>query len=108
MPGSRAVLERWDRFYKSGKPYADKIIVSLMSEAAARDVAFRNKEIDTSVLGPAQYVAYQADPGLKGTIAEVPEVFTRYMAMNPSFKNQPTPFEQPLKNRGSQNDYYLH
>jgi peptide/nickel transport system substrate-binding protein len=86
VPGSRVVLERWDRFYKPGKPSADKMIVSLMSEAAARDVAFRNKEIDTSVLGPAQYVAYQADPGLKGTIVEVAEVFTRYMGMNPAFK----------------------
>jgi peptide/nickel transport system substrate-binding protein len=86
VPGSRVVLERWEKFYKPGKPYADKLIVSLMSEAAARDVAFRNKEIDTSVLGPAQYVAYQADPGLKGTIVEVAEVFTRYMGMNPGFK----------------------
>ena len=57
-----------------------------MGEAAARDVAFRNKEIDTSVLGPAQYVAYQADPEPQGTILEVAEVFTRYMGMNPSFK----------------------
>ncbi len=86
VPGSRIVLERWDKFYKPGKPYADKVIVSIMGEAAARDVAFRNKEIDTSVLGPAQYVAYQADPNLKGTIAEVAEVFTRYMGMNPAFK----------------------
>lgn len=86
VPGSRIVLERWDRFYKPGKPYADKIVVSVMGEAAARDVAFRNKEIDTSVLGPAQYVAYQSDAALKGTIVEVAEVFTRYMGMNPSFK----------------------
>ncbi|MDQ8731608.1 ABC transporter substrate-binding protein [Bradyrhizobium sp. LHD-71] len=86
VPGSRIVMERWEKFYKPGKPYADKLVVSVMSEAAARDVAFRNKEIDTSVLGPAQYVAYQADPNLKGTIVEVPEVFTRHMGMNPSFK----------------------
>ena len=86
VPGSRIVLERWDRFYKPGKPYADKLVISLMGEAAARDVAFRNKEIDTSVLGPAQYVAYQADPNLKGTIVEVAEVFTRYKGMNPAFK----------------------
>ncbi|HEV2155777.1 ABC transporter substrate-binding protein [Bradyrhizobium sp.] len=86
VPGSRIVLERWDRFYKPGKPYADKVVVSIMGEAAARDVAFRNKEIDTSVLGPAQYVAYQNDADLKGTIVEVAEVFTRYMGMNPSFK----------------------
>src|SRR4029077_16603501 len=85
-PGSRVVLERFDKFYKPGKPYAEKFIVSIMGEAEARDVAFRNKEIDTSVLGPAQYLAYQADPALKGTIAEVAEVFTRHMGMNPSFK----------------------
>jgi len=86
VPGSRIVLERFEKFYKPGKPYADKFVVSIMGEAAARDVAFRNKEIDTSVLGPAQYVAYQADPNLKGTIVEVAEVFTRYMGMNPNFK----------------------
>ena len=72
VPGSRIVLERWDKFYKPGKPYADKMIVPVMAEAAARDVAFRNKEIDTSVLGPAQYVAYQADPNLKGTSSRSP------------------------------------
>ena len=57
-----------------------------MGEAAARDVAFRNKEIDISVLGPAQYVAYQADPNLKDTILEVAEVFTRHMGMNPDLQ----------------------
>ena len=36
--------------------------------------------------GPAQYVAYQADADLKGTIVEVAEVFTRHMGMNPTFK----------------------
>ena len=44
VPGSRIVLEKWEKFYKTGKPYADKFVVSIMSEAAARDVAFRNKE----------------------------------------------------------------
>ena len=48
-----------------------------MAEAAARDVAFRNKEIDTSILGPAQYVAYRADPELSKGILEVAEMFTR-------------------------------
>ena len=62
IPGSRVVVERNPKFYKQGKPYADKLILQIMSEAPARDVAFRNKEIDTSILGPAQYVAYRADP----------------------------------------------
>jgi len=52
IPGSRVVLERWEKFYKPGRPYADRIVVQLMAEAAARDVAFRNKEIDTSILAP--------------------------------------------------------
>jgi len=57
-----------------------------MGEAPARDVAFRNKEIDMSVLGPAQYVAYREDPNLQKGILEVAEVFTRHMGMNPEFK----------------------
>ena len=36
ISGSRIVMERWDKFYKPGKPYADKVIVSIMAEAAAR------------------------------------------------------------------------
>ena len=80
------MVERFDKFYKPGKPYADRLVFVIMAEAAARDVAFRNKEIDTSILGPAQYVAYRADPQLSKGILEVAEMFTRSMRMNPSFK----------------------
>jgi peptide/nickel transport system substrate-binding protein len=52
-------FERWDKYYLAGKPYADKLVISPMGEAAARDVAFRNKEVDVSILGSTQYVAYQ-------------------------------------------------
>lgn len=82
IPGSRVVAERFDKFYKAGKPYADKVEVLIMAEAAARDVAFRNKEIDTSILGPAQYVAYREDPQLKNGILEVAEMFTRGITFN--------------------------
>ena len=82
VPGSRVVAERFDKFYKPGKPYADKVEVLIMAEAAARDVAFRNKEIDTSILGPAQYVAYREDPQLKNGILEVAEMFTRAITFN--------------------------
>jgi peptide/nickel transport system substrate-binding protein len=86
IPGSRVVAERWDKFYKPGKPYADKLEVLIMADAAARDIAFRNKEIDTSILGPAQYVAYRADPELSKGILEVAEMFTRAIQFNPTFK----------------------
>ena len=82
IPGSRVVVERWEKFYKPGKPYADRIVFEIMAEAAARDVAFRNKEIDTSILGPAQYVAYRADPELSKGILEVAEMFTRAITFN--------------------------
>jgi len=82
IPGSRVVAERFDKFYKPGKPYLDKVEVLIMAEAAARDVAFRNKEVDTSILGPAQYVAYRADPVLSKSILEVAEMFTRSMRFN--------------------------
>ena len=86
VPGSRLVAERWEKFYKPGMPYADRVVISIMGEAPARDVAFRNKEIDMSILGPAQYVAYREDPNLQKGILEVAEVFTRHMGMNPEFK----------------------
>jgi peptide/nickel transport system substrate-binding protein len=82
IPGSRVAAERFDKFYKPGKPYLDKVEVLIMAEAAARDVAFRNREIDTSILGPAQYVAYREDPQLKNGILEVAEMFTRAVTFN--------------------------
>ena len=86
VPGSRMVFEKWEKYYKAGKPYADKLVIVPMGEAAARDVAFRNKEIDVSILGSSQYVAYKADPNLSKGLLEVAEVFTRNMGMNPTFK----------------------
>jgi peptide/nickel transport system substrate-binding protein len=86
VPGSRMVFERWDKFFHKGKPYADRLVLLPMGEAAARDVAFRNKEIDVSILGPTQYVAYRADPNLSKGILEVAEVFTRNMGMNRDIK----------------------
>ncbi|WP_028032739.1 ABC transporter substrate-binding protein [Chelativorans sp. J32] len=82
VPGSRLTVERWEKYFDSGKPYLDKVNIMIMGDASARDVAFRNKEIDVSVLGPAQYVAYKADPEMSKYILEVPEVFTRFVGFN--------------------------
>lgn len=82
IPGSRLTVEKWDKFYEEGKPHADKINIMIMGEASARDVAFRNKEVDVSVLGPAQYVAYQNDPELAKNLLEVAEVYTRLVGFN--------------------------
>lgn len=86
VPGSRVVVEKFDQFYKDGKPYLDRINIVLLGDASARDVAFRNQEIDVSVLGPTQYVAYQADPNLKDGLLEVAEVYTRHIGFDPDFE----------------------
>lgn len=77
IPGSQIVVERFDDYYEEGRPYLDRVNIIVMAEGSARDVAFRNKEIDVSILGPVQYSAYQADPELKDNLLEVAETFTR-------------------------------
>ena len=86
IPGSRIVGEKWEKFYVPGKPYLDRFELVIMEDGSARDIAFRSKEIDTSILTPAPYVAYQADANLKNGILEVAELFTRNMGMNSTFK----------------------
>lgn len=83
VPGSVVETERFDQFYEEGKPYLDKVNIVIMEDASARDVAFRNKEIDASVLGANQYVAYQADAELAKNILEVAEMFTRNVGFSP-------------------------
>jgi peptide/nickel transport system substrate-binding protein len=77
VPGSQIVVERFDKYYEEGKPYLDRVNIIVMAEGAARDVAFRNQEVDVSILGPVQYSAYLADPALKDHIIDVAETFTR-------------------------------
>jgi len=86
IPGSRFTVEKFDRYYETGKPYIDKINIMIMGDASARDVAFRNREIDVSVLGSAQYVVYGRDPDLSKNILEVAESYTRMVGFNPDFK----------------------
>ncbi|MBN7776569.1 ABC transporter substrate-binding protein [Nitratireductor aquimarinus] len=86
VPGSRLTVNKFDKYYEEGQPYADTINIMIMGDASARDVAFRNKEIDVSVLGPSQYVAYRADPELSKNIIEVAEVYTRYVGFNPDYE----------------------
>jgi len=92
IPGSRVVVEKFEDFYEEGKPYLDRVNLILLGDASARDVAFRNQEIDVTVLGPSQYVAYRADPALKENILEVAEVYTRNVGFNPEF--------EPLSHKG--------
>ncbi|MBP0437198.1 ABC transporter substrate-binding protein [Tianweitania sediminis] len=82
VAGSKVELEKFEDYFEGGKPHLDKLDIMLMGEASARDVAFRNGEIDVNILGPVQYEAYGEDPALKDRILEVAEVYTRNIGFN--------------------------
>jgi len=86
VPGSRVVVEKFEGFYEEGKPFLGRVNLILLGDASAREVAFRNQEIDVSIMGPSQYVAYQADAALKDYILEVAEVYTSNVGFNPEFE----------------------
>jgi peptide/nickel transport system substrate-binding protein len=91
VKGSELILAKNPDFYEKGKPYLDKVVYKVMPEGAARDVAFRAKELDATVVGAAQYPAYKSDPQIAKNMVEVAELFTRIIGFNPNY--------EPFKNK---------
>ncbi len=85
VAGSRVTVDKFDDFYK-GRPHLDQIVYNIMGEAAARDVAFRSKNLDLNLLGSSQYPIYRSDPDIARNLVEVAEFRTRFFALNPRFK----------------------
>lgn len=86
VKGSEVVLKKFPDYYEKGKPYLDKIVFKIMGESAARDIAFRAKELDATIVGSSQYQEYQKDPKLSKNLIEVAEMFTRLMVFNLEYK----------------------
>ena len=86
VKGSEVILEKFDDFYMEGMPYLDKVTYKIMGEAAARDLAFKAKELDATIVGAVNYPEYKADPVISKNMIEVAEMFTRLVGMNPDFK----------------------
>ena len=84
--GSVMEMTKFPGYFESGKPYLDKLVYHIMPEGAARDVGFRSKELDATLVGSAQYPAYQKDPEISQNMVEVAEMFTRHMGFNTNFK----------------------
>ena len=82
VKGSEIVLEKFDDFYEAGKPYLDTLVYKIMGDSAARDIAFRAKELDANILYSSQYAAYSVDPELSKRLIEVAEMYTRMIAFN--------------------------
>lgn len=92
VKGSEVVLTKFPDYYEKGKPYLDKVVYKIMTEGAARDVAFRAKELDATIVGAAQYPAYKADPQISRHMVEVAEMYTRLIGFNPKYE----PFNNKL------------
>ncbi len=86
VKGSEVVIEKFPEFYMEGRPYLDKVIYKIMGEAAPRDLAFKAKELDATIVGAVNYPEYKADPVISKNMIEVVELFTRHVGMNPNFK----------------------
>jgi peptide/nickel transport system substrate-binding protein len=86
VKGSEIVMAKFPDYFEKGKPYLDKVVYKVMSEGAARDAAFRAKELDATVVGAAQYPAYKADPQISKNMVEVAELFTRIIGFNQNFE----------------------
>jgi peptide/nickel transport system substrate-binding protein len=86
VKGSEVVVAKNPDYYEKGKPYLEKVVYKIMPEGAARDVAFRAKELDATVVGSAQYPTYKADPQISKNMVEVAELFTRIIGFNPNYE----------------------
>lgn len=91
VKGSQIDLEKFDGYYEAGRPYLDKLELKIISENAALDMAFKAKELDATIVGANQYIAYQRDPEISKNLIEVAEMYTRLMVFNTEF--------EPLKDK---------
>lgn len=86
VKGSEVVLKKFPGYYEKGLPYIEKIIFKIMGEGAARDIAFKAKELDATIVGANQYLPYQRDPKISKNMIEVAEMYTRLMVFNMEYK----------------------
>ena len=82
VKGSEIVLAKNPDFYEKGKPYLDRLVYKIMPEGASRDIAFRAKELDATLVSATQYPIYREDPRIAKNMVEVAELFTRLIGFN--------------------------
>ncbi len=82
VKGSEVVLKKFSGYHEQGLPYLDKVVFKIMGENAARDIAFKAKELDATIVGANQYLPYKRDPKFAKNMIEVAEMYTRLMVFN--------------------------
>ena len=85
VKGSKIVLERFDDYYEEDRPYLDTLVYNIMGDSAARDIAFRAKELDANLLYSSQYAAMKNDPEYNTHMVEIAEMYTRMIAFNQDY-----------------------
>ena len=85
VKGSKIVLERFNGYYEEGLPYIDTLVYNIMGDSAARDIAFRAKELDANLLYSSQYAVMKDDPEYNTRLVEVAEMYTRMIAFNQDY-----------------------
>ena len=84
--GSEVVLVKNPDYFEKGRPYLDKVVYRIMPEGAARDLAFRAKDLDATIVGSTQYPGYKNDSEISENMIEVAEMFTRLMGFHPDYE----------------------
>ena len=91
--GQRVVFERNKDYYRTGKPYLDKVVFEVGQEPTVAMLRLQRGEVD--VLGdpipPAQFLQVANDPANKDLIVKGDLLHTGYVTMN---VNTP-PFDKP-------------
>ncbi len=91
VKGSEVVLEKFNNYYEPQKPYLNKVVYKIMPEAASRDIAFKVKELDATIVGSVNYPEYKQNPDISKNMLEIAELWTRVICFNVDygpFKNK--------------------
>jgi peptide/nickel transport system substrate-binding protein len=114
--GSEVSLKRFPGYYETGKPYLDKLVYKIMVEDGTRDMAFKAKELDATIVGPTHYPEYKKSPEFSKYMVEVDEMYTIMAGFNLEYEpfrnklvrqainyavDRPLILEKLLKNKGT-------
>ena len=68
-PGEYIILERFDKYFREGKPYLDKIVYKRIKELNSRIIALENKKADLAPFSsdPTEFLRYKKQPHLTMT-----------------------------------------
>jgi peptide/nickel transport system substrate-binding protein len=67
VPNERVVMERNPRYFRSGRPYLDRLVLRVLPDTTSQIAALENREVD--VIGEVESDAFKRVGGIKGVKA---------------------------------------